>query len=554
MPPTLVIGHKNPDTDAICSAIAYADLLKQLGHDAEAVRCGAVNARTLYILERAQIEPPRLVMDVRPTVANIYRKDPIVARLGEPFHDVYERMCEKDVRSLPVVADDGRVAGMLTLQDLLGSLLPGQAHNRQSTRRIDTSLDRLAACLDGDLEHAVDATRQETLAVMVGAMRAAVFTERLRQFPPEELAIVVGNRDTIHRPAIEYGVRVLIVTGGHNLDDDLMALARERGVSILRSPHDTAMTTLLAKTATIIDGAVDRDFISFTPEQRLADIRKTVMDYKESLFPVVDDDSGELIGLFTRTDLIRPACNRIVLVDHNEMSQAVRGAEEAEIVEVIDHHRLGGGLRSSQPIRFMNEPVGSTCTIVATQFRHHRLTPSHNVAMCMAGGIVSDTLLLTSPTTTDVDRKTLDWLSAFMTCSAKDLADGFFATGSALTTLEPFEAVTLDCKEFGEQDWRIAIAQIEELGLDKLAARKADLTAALEKLLDTRQLDFACLMVTDIAKHNSVLLTAGDSGIIDAIDYPEIEPGMFELTDIVSRKKQLLPHMVLILNRLPKMP
>jgi manganese-dependent inorganic pyrophosphatase len=554
MPPTLVIGHKNPDTDAICSAVAYADLLRQLGEEAEAVRCGAVNARTLYILERAQIDPPRLVMDVRPTVANIYRTDPVVAQLGEPFHDVYERMCEHDVRSLPVLSEDGQVTGMLTLQDLLGTLLPGQAHNRQSTRRIDTSLERLTSVLDGELEHAVDPARNETLAVMVGAMRAADFTERLRHFPPEELIIVCGNRDTIHRPAVEYGVRAIVVTGGHQLDDELLALARERGVSVVLSPHDTAMTTLLAKTATIIDGAVDRDFIAFTPGQRLADIRGTVMDYKESLFPVVDDDSGALIGLFTRTDLIRPAANRIVLVDHNELSQAVRGAEEAEIVQVIDHHRLGGGLRSSQPIRFMNEPVGSTCTIVACQFRHHRITPSHHIAMCMAGGIVSDTLLLSSPTTTDVDRKTLDWLSAFMTCSAKELADGFFATGSALTTLDPFEAVTLDCKEFGEGDWRIAIAQIEELGLSKLAARKNDLTGALLQLLESRKLDFACVMVTDIAKHNSVLLTVGHEGIVNAIGYPEIEPGMFELTDIVSRKKQLLPHLTLILNRIPKLP
>jgi manganese-dependent inorganic pyrophosphatase len=338
------------------------------------------------------------------------------------------------------------------------------------------------------------------------------------------------------------------------LDKELIALARDRDVSILQSPHDTAMTTLLAKTATIIDGAVDRDFISFSPSQRLADIRTIVMDYKESLFPVIDDDTGKLIGLFTRTDMVKPAANRIVLVDHNELSQAVRGAEESEIVEVIDHHRLGGGLRSAEPIRFINEPVGSTCTIVACQFRHHRITPSHHVAMCMAGGIVSDTLLLTSPTTTDVDRKTLNWLSAFMTCSAKELADGFFATGSALTTLEPYEAVTLDCKEFSEQDWRIAIAQIEELGLDKLASRKAVLTEALEELVETRKLDFACVMVTDIARHNSVLLTAGHEGIINAIDYPELEPGMFELTDIVSRKKQLLPHLTLILNRTPKLP
>ncbi|MFT5127121.1 MAG: manganese-dependent inorganic pyrophosphatase [Rhodothermales bacterium] len=554
MPATLVIGHKNPDTDAICSAIAYADLLRQLGQEAEAVRCGAVNARTLYILERAQVDPPRLVMDVRPTVANIYRDTPIVARLGEPFHDVYERMVENEVRSMPVQADDGTVAGMLTLLDLLGTLLPGQAHNRQSTRRIDTSLERLVACLDGDFEHAVDPTQNETLVLMVGAMRAANFTERLHQFPPEELIIVCGNRDTIHRPAIEYGVRAVIVTGGQHLDKELIALARDRDVSILQSPHDTAMTTLLAKTATIIDGAVDRDFISFSPSQRLADIRTIVMDYKESLFPVIDDDTGKLIGLFTRTDMVKPAANRIVLVDHNELAQAVRGAEESEIVEVIDHHRLGGGLRSAEPIRFINEPVGSTCTIVACQFRHHRITPSHHVAMCMAGGIVSDTLLLTSPTTTDVDRKTLNWLSAFMTCSAKELADGFFATGSALTTLEPYEAVTLDCKEFSEQDWRIAIAQIEELGLDKLASRKAVLTEALEELVETRKLDFACVMVTDIARHNSVLLTAGHEGIINAIDYPELEPGMFELTDIVSRKKQLLPHLTLILNRTPKLP
>jgi manganese-dependent inorganic pyrophosphatase len=231
----------------------------------------------------------------------------------------------------------------------------------------------------------------------------------------------------------------------------------------------------------------------------------------------------------------------LILVDHNELGQAVTGAEEADILEVLDHHRLGGGLKSTQPIRFINEPVGSTCTLVARQFRAAGLTPEPGIALCMASGIISDTLYLRSPTTTDVDREVLNWLSTLVDVDLKQYANDFFAIGSALRTCCADEVVTEDCKEFVEHGQRFSISQIEEIGFDLFWDRRDDLLAALEKMARKNHLEFSALLVTDVVSNGSLLLLSHVSEVWDEINYPRLDRNLYQLDSIVSRKKQLLP-------------
>jgi manganese-dependent inorganic pyrophosphatase len=535
-----VFGHRNPDTDAICSAIAYADLLQQTTRpDAVAACCGPPNKRTEYVLERAGLNPPRIIMDVRPTAEALCRKAVITATFGESFHEVYRRMQEADLRAIPVVDDDRRVVGLLSVLDVMGLFF----HNENDpikSRTVCSCLDKINDVLGGGFQHVVDPGRDDELMVMVGAMSAEGFTERMKKFPAERLMVVCGDRPTIHLPAIEHGVRVLVVTGGFTLSSGLIELARIRGVSVITSPFDTLNTVLRIRSAQFIDPVVERDVITIGGKASLAEARGIVERSSQPVFPVVGDD-GRLLGYAFKTDVINPPKPRLVLVDHNELAQAVSGAEDAEIVEVLDHHRLGGDLKSTQPIRFINEPVGSTCTLVARQFRASGITPRPEIALCMASGIISDTLFLRSPTTTDTDREVLAWLGTLCAIDLDLYAREFFDIGSALRSKPAAGVIGEDCKEFTEHGVRFSISQIEETGFDLFWERKDELRSALEEFADRHGLDFSALLVTDVVAQGSLLLLSQESEAWDDIHYPRLDRGLYELQNVVSRKKQLLP-------------
>jgi len=544
-----VIGHRNPDTDAICSAIGYAAFLRETTRpDAMAAACGDANARTRMALERAGIEPPKVLLDVRPRAGRICRRDVVAACDQDSLVDLYERMRQRNLRAIPVLDQAGNLRGMCSLLDLLELLLP-DSDDPIDNRNVESSLNRIAKVVHGTFQYASEPEREETLIVMVGAMSADNFTKRMHQFPSANLIIVAGDRPTVQLPAIEYGVRGLVVTGGYQLSPGLISLAQERGVSILTSPLDTATTTLLIRGAKRITRAIDTNFLSFSEDALLHDIRKQVQKSPQVLFPVVDDHK-QLVGVFSKSDLVNPEPTKLILVDHNEIGQAVTGAEDADILEVIDHHRVGGGLISREPIRFHNEPVGSTCTIVTRFFHSHGLTPDKSVAYCLTAGIISDTLKLTSPTTTDVDRAMLTWIAKTAGIDIDRFATDFFAVGSALEMYTPDKAVRLDCKDYEEHGWRFAVAQIEENGLDQFLEHKVAIEAALDKLVRERRYHFVALMITDITRQNSLLMVSGNEDFIEAVDYPPREERLFEMGNVVSRKKQLLPHIISILSTL----
>ena len=545
--PSYVIGHRNPDTDAICSAIAYADLLSRTSMpEARAARCGEISARTAFVLQEAGLEHPALVMDVRPNAGGISRREVITSSEDDSLREAFHKMQINDLRSIPVLDAERRIVGMLSLLKLVELLLPTEV-DPASVRRVSTNLERMRRTLDGTFQSAVDERREQEFVFTVAALSAEGFSERLNAYVPGDLVVVVGDRPTVQKPAIEFGARALVVTGGNRLSPELAALAVEKGTTVLLSPYDTATTTLLMKCSTPVSHTMWRDFQSFPENALVRNIREQVQNSALALYPVVDD-AGVLLGVFSKSDLIKPEAVRLVMVDHNEYAQAVTGADEADIVEVIDHHRLGGGMTSREPIRFVNEPVGSTCTIVARMFRQAGLVPEPGIALCMAGGLISDTLNLTSPTTTAVDREIFLWLQE---CCGRDLgvfAQAFFSAGSVLQASTPDAAVRADCKDYTENGWKLAVAQVEEQGLDYFWTIKDELAASLDRLRRERGMDFACLLITDITRHYSLLLTAGHPGITGAIEYPKLEEGLFELDGIVSRKKQLLPAILSLLE------
>ena len=549
---TFVIGHRNPDADAICSAIAYAAFKEARGEAGYVpARCGNSNARIDAILARFRQPLPLYLSDVTPRVRDLMVADVISIPQDATCAEALELIEGHDIRILPVVdSATRRLTGTVSIFQLGGFFTPKVSEPRLM-RQVRTRLSDIARSLKAKVLHLTDENAIEELYVRIGAMDIRSFGKFSDQenIPARQSVIVVGDRWDIQQRSIQIGVRLLVVTGSLPVDDEVVELARARGVSLIVSPYDSATTAWVIRTATTIERVIDRKFFSLDAETRISEVRRKVATSPAAAFMVLTDD-GRLEGILTKTDILRPVATRLVLVDHNEMSQAVPGAGEVTITEIIDHHRLGA-LNTAQPILFINEPVGSTCTIVADLFRRDHLTPSPDLAGIMMAGIISDTLNLNSPTSTEKDAVLLRWLAGLAGVDPRELADTIFSSGSVILAHSPDKVVRSDFKVYLEEGVRFAVAQVEELGFGNFWAHAKALAAALEGLRGAEHLAFACLLVTDINSQNSLLLAKGDPEIIARISYPHVEQDeVFDLPGIVSRKKQLIPYLTGLLKEM----
>ncbi len=552
--PVWVIGHKNPDTDAICSAIAYADLLSRTRiPEAKAACCGTPNERTEWVLQTAGIPRPTLLGDVFARASDICNSAPATAKPGDTVLRAYRRMMENGYRSLPVTDDQNRLIGLLSLSDLLELLIPPLNEN-ETAREVTTTTENIAHILGAEIVHLTDKCAEETdYLMMVAGSSEPVMQDRIETMPSDQLMIITGDRAGVQLHAVEAGVRCLVITSGFRPSESIVLAAKHKGTAIIVTDKDTASTTQLLRGARGIKHAISQDFLSFSPETTTKVVTERIKSAgRQSLFPVCDPDTNELIGVFSRSDLVNPARQKLILVDHNEFSQAVTGADEAEIIEVMDHHRLSGNLVTREPVQFINKTVGSTCTIVGGTFDSQNLKPSKSIALCICAGIISDTLNLTSPTTTDEDRKILSWASKIAGIDVDQFKEAFFATGSVLRTAEAPEVVGADRKEFDEAGYKLSISQVEEIGYDHFWPSRDTLQEELRNLIEDRKLDFACLMVTDITQNNSMLLIEAPEELRNRITYPKVDPHLYKLRDVVSRKKQLFPYISMLVAENPK--
>ncbi|MCB1228821.1 MAG: putative manganese-dependent inorganic diphosphatase [Verrucomicrobiae bacterium] len=554
--PVWVMGHKNPDTDAICSAIAYANLLSQTRlPEAVAACCGTPNSRTEWVLKQAGLSRPRLITDLRPRAIDVCRTDVVTTHPSETIFGAYHRMADGGFRSLPVVDDDGEILGLLSLLDLLQLLIP-TAIEGEAVRAVKTNITSMNRALDGEVVCAPPDRDDEDheYLMMVAGSSEPVMEDRIGAFDAERLLIITGDRAGVQLLAVEAGVKCLVVTSGFRPAEAILNAARAKGVTILVTPRDTASTTQLIRGSRPIRHAVSEDFVTFDPDVPLHVLRDRIQGLHQTLFPVTDSGTGRLLGVFSRTDLVAPQKPRLVLVDHNEFSQAVTGADEAEIIEVIDHHRLSGNLVTREPVQFINKPVGSTCTIVARAFRSHGLEPSPPIATCLCAGIISDTLNLTSPTATEEDRSILGWLSELAGIEVDKFTEEFFAAGSVLRSSEPGDVIDSDRKEYEESGYRVSISQIEEVGMNQFFPVREALQAELKRIIDAHDLDIACLMVTDVTRNDSLLLIEAPEEVLRKVHYPRRKEKLYKLDGIVSRKKQLFPWLSTLLGELARDP
>jgi manganese-dependent inorganic pyrophosphatase len=547
--PTYIIGHKNPDADAICSALAYAAFKEASGQTGfKPARCGNSNARIDAILGRFGAALPQFVGDVIPRIEDIMHRDPYKVRVDDTCARALELLDLHDVRALPVVGDDGRLEGYVSIFSLGDYFIP-KPKRATSMRKVTSSINAIIRSIGGVEVIAYDAATVQELYVRVAAMELESFgkSATVEGIPTNLSVIVVGDRADVHLRAIEMGVRIIIVTGGHRMRPEILERAKAARVSVAYADTDSATTAWAVRAATLVGGLVQRDAYTFKPQEKLSVARRRIVQNPALICHVIDEE-GRLLGVFTKTDIINPPRAKLVLVDHNELSQAVDGAAEVEIAEVVDHHRLGNA-PTPQPILFVNRPLGSTCSIVADMFRTAGLRPTPQIAGLMMCGIISDTLLLQSPTTTPLDADLLQWLTPIADADPRGLADMIFNAGSVLATLSPAAAVRADCKQYREGERRFSVSQVEELGFTNFWKCEDGLLEALEKYRAENGLNFACLLVTDIDTQSSLLLVRGEAELVQAITYPQKRPpDIFDLPGIVSRKKQLMPYLSSLLG------
>lgn len=543
----LVIGHRNPDTDAICSAIGYAEFKRRTGlTGAVAARCGDTNERIDFVLETFGVPAPKFVADVSPKVRDVMVAQVVSVPPTATVAEALSVMDDRNIRVLPVL-DDGVCIGLVSVFKMTKFFFPTPSRLFDS-RRVLASLNDLATTLGARIVFGVNPYSEEDLVLMIGAMNLESFAERLSKYERSKLIVVVGNRVDIQDLAIHEKVRCVIVTGGLPVSQAMIDYATKQEVTLLSSPHDTATTAMLCRAAISVKHMIHEEFVTLREDELLASAERTAAASNFQAFPVVDANN-RTVGVLSKSDFLKKVNRRLILVDHNELSQAVQGAEQVEILEILDHHRIGT-LTTRQPILFLNEPVGSTSTIVADAFFRHGVELPKKIAGLLLAGLVSDTLNLTSPTTTERDKQILAQLEKISGVNAREFTEKLFASGSVLTSKPAPQAIANDCKEYNELGRTFSVAQIEEIGFNQFWKRKDEVQRALEDYRRQHNYVFSALLVTDVVTQTSLLLIAGAPALREQIDYPEVEAGIYELAGVVSRKKQVLPYLTHCLEKM----
>ena len=515
-----------------------------------AARCGNSNVRIDAILGRFHRPLPVYLGDVRPRVGDLMDRNGVTVPESATCAEALELIDRNNVALLPVVDAAGRVVGTISLPHLGGIFIP-RVSTPKLMRHVHGTLADIVRALKATAVHLVDETKKGEFYVRLGTMDIGTFwkiSER-EGIPASESLIIVGDRRDIQLRAIELGLRAIIVTSRLAVDKEVVERARARGVSIISSPYDSSTTAWVVRTASSIERVVQRQFGTVSPDARLSEIRRKISTLADSAL-VVLDEGGTLAGVLSKSDVLKPIQTRLVLVDHNEITQAVIGADEVQITEIIDHHRLGP-VTTPGPILFINEPVGSTCTIVADLFRAGGLVPGRDNAGVMMSGLISDTLHLNSPTSTPKDAEILAWLAGIAGEEPRALAEAIFSSGSVIQASTTEAVLLSDHKVYEEEGVRFAVSQVEELGFANFWGRAKSITASLEDLRRKEGFFFAALLVTDINSQNSLLLVKGDPELIERISYSHVEKDeIFDLPGIVSRKKQLIPYLTSLLKEM----
>ena len=530
MDPIYVTGHRNPDTDSIVAAIAYASLRNALGdREYEAACLGRVSDETQLVLNHFGFAPPTLISNVYTQVQDLeFDKPPILSAavtVGRAWKALQER---KEMHAIPVANDDGTLFGMMSREDIASYNM--ELNNACILDKVP--LFNVLSVLEGKVINEAG----EYLDTVSGEVILAIPESRGPSlFSNSNSVVICGNQSDLIRQALERNVNCLVLCRTE-LTPELLKM--ETKTCIISTPYDAYRATRLIFQSTPI-GRICRtkDLVCFHLHDKLDDVKELVLKYRESCYPILDDNE-KIVGVLTRYHLLRPRRKRVVLVDHNEASQSVPGLEEAEILEIIDHHRLAD-IQTNNPIYVRNEPVGSTNTIIASMFQDKGLMPSEKMAGLMAAAILSDTVMFKSPTCTHRDVRTAERMARIANVSLEELGQEIFSASLENRTAE--DLFLSDCKEFHIAGYDLAVAQVTCVDSPKMLERKEAFLEQMRKIAKEKHFSMVILMLTDVLLEGSQLVFLGNEEIIcQAFNVQPKENTVF-LPHIMSRKKQVIP-------------
>ena len=549
--PVYVFGHKNPDTDSICSAIGYAELKNQLSTGTPYIPCrlGAPNPQTSWVLDRAGVPAPRYLSDTHIRVQDLMTRDVRTVEGQTPLAEAIDLMQGKRIRIVPVVRKDNTLQGMVTFFSLTDHLL--QVTSPESHLQAVITLPNLMRVLNGKLLAGKPDAAAWEMDFMVAVMGSFSFSKDLEKRNPAEVLLFTADRNDIIRLAIEAGVKVIVITGGNHPGEEAVQAAKESGIILISTEFYITQALNLGKLSIPAALAAEQGDIHIPGDMLRSEARRKLLGSHHRGLAVVDEKE-QVTGIVTRSDLLKNVRKKVILVDHNEAGQSVTGLHEAEILEVLDHHRIGS-FSTETPITYLCRPTGSTCTIVSTLYQDHGQKPDKKTALILLSGILSDTIIFRSPTCTETDHKMAAWLGEIAGVDPEEYGMEMFRASSAISGMDDKALIRTDMKEFSEKKARFSVSQIEVVGFDEIRERSFSLLKELEQIQKENGYLFSAMMVTNIVAGDSLLLSAGDTSIMAETGFPETDPGIRQAVGIISRKKQLLPLLIGIVKerRLP---
>lgn len=526
-----VFGHKNPDTDSVMSCITLSNLKRNLGVEAIPKVLGPIGREAQFALEKAGVEAPEMLGDVKIQVKDLNYQKTLSIAPDVSILEAYRLMNENKLRILPVTAENGALRGIVTMKDIAMELISGDFY------KLNTSLKNIANGLNG-----VILNGDENLIVDGNILVVALFYKTVADLIDEDHVILVGDRYDVIEHAIETRVKLLVVTGDVDLPDKYIEMAQDNNVPIIALPTDTYTTSrLIQQCNTVSRIMIKENIVKFEDDDYLDEVKDDMVQTNFRSYPVVDNHN-RFLGFLSRKHLLHPDKKKVILVDHNEYKQSADGIEEAEILEIVDHHKIGG-ISTAAPISFMNMTVGSTCTIVHSMYKQYGVEIDKAMATLMMSGIISDTLLFRSPTATPTDKKAVEELNQIVGCDLEEYAMSMFKAGTSLEGYSIEKIVYGDFKDFNLRGLKTGISQVFTLDIDQIFNKKDEFLNFISDLHEEKEYDIVFLAITDILKEGSyILYKAKNEAIITRAFGANVSQGSFVDT-IVSRKKQIVPKL-----------
>lgn len=539
-----VVGHKNPDTDSICSAIAYADLKRKISSgEYIAKRAGLLNEETQYVLNRFGVEPPKLLSNVHLQVKDVDVNRTPGIKGNTSIKEAWAMMKDRKAFTIAVTKNQ-KLEGVITTGDIATSYMDVYDSHILATAK--TQYQNIVSTVDGEILTG-DAEEYFSKGKVVVA---ASSPEMMETFIEQDDLVILGNRYEVQLCAIELQASCIVVCQGAQVARTIKKLAEERGVVVITTPHDTFTVARLINQSIPVKHFMNQEGLTvFNTTDYVEEIKREMAKKRTRDFPVVDK-KGNFYGLISSRRLMDASKKQVILVDHNEKTQAVDGIEEAEVLEIIDHHRLGG-LETVGPVYFRNQPVGCTATIIYDMYRENQITPDKTTASLLCAAIISDTLLFRSPTCTWIDELSAKELAQIAELDMEELAQNMFQAGSNLKGKTAEEICFQDFKQFTVNDIKFGVGQINSMNAEELADIKQNLIPYLSTAAYRQKVDMVFFMLTNIIEESTELLCYGKGAkdqVIQAFDLPA-DTEEVHLRGVVSRKKQLIPTFVVSLQQ-----